>query len=107
MNDDPRVVHLLRSSVLLGALAAVVDGVWRAAGNSRLAAAAVRTRTQWVTSPPAVRRQRIAVMLLVAVATHLALSVTRGLPPGGLWLAIPALAVVTGVLLLLPVSERV
>ena len=96
--DDPRVVHALESSVLLGAASSVMRRVWRAAGQSRVVTRIGSARAEWERHSRSERRLALGVMLLVAAATHLVLVIAHEVPAGWLWLAPAGMAASVGLL---------
>jgi hypothetical protein len=111
--EERRVVHVIESSVLVGAADRVVARAWRAAGSSRAGAAARRLASAWRALGRPLRRLSVGVALLSGTATHLALTVTGPPPPGWMWLVLPGLYLALGLLLVAfsgvwaaPESER-
>ena len=84
----------LRDGVVVSAIDRVTARLhawWTASAAARLS----RTLTETVTSEGRARRhQSVAVVVLTAIAVHVALTLLQGPRPGWLWLVIPSMAAV-------------
>jgi CHASE2 domain-containing sensor protein len=94
--DDPRVVEALRSSVLLGAVASVMQWMWRAVAASRTGAVATAAKHEWDRHPRRERLLAVGIMLVAAAVTSVVLIAAHETPAGWLWLAPPAIAATLG-----------
>ena len=90
--DEPQVVAVLESGVLLGAASRAIAAVWSAAAQSRTAAAFERTIAAWRGLSIRERRLATSVFLVVAAGTHVVLAATSEKQAGWLWLVLPAVA---------------
>ena len=91
--DEPKVVAVLESGVLLGAASRAIAAVWDAAAQSRTVAACESAIAAWRGLSIRERRLATSVLLVVAAVTHVVLVVTSDPQPGWLWLVLPAVAV--------------
>jgi len=96
---DRRVVTVIKSSVLFGALHRALATVWRAADDSAIVAALSQRMGEWTGLDPSRQRLVVGTMLIVAVATHVILTLVTLTPPGWIWLVLPGIAGAFGVLL--------
>ena len=102
--DDPQVVGVLESGVLLGGASRVIAAIWNAARESRTGAAFARVIGVWRGLPISERRLATSVLLAAAAATHVALVITGDRQAGWLWLAAPA--AVLSVALMVALTSR-
>ena len=98
--DHEDADRYLLSSATLGTVDRATQRLesWWSASEARRALTTMRDA--WGRERRPARYQAIGGVLLVAAATHVALMVWRGSPPGPFWLFIPAMAAAVGVLLL-------
>ena len=105
-NDDPRVVDVLRSSTVVRTIGGMLQGLWTAGAASVSAQVVARGGRRWRSESAADRRRAIGLTMVMAAVTHLGLLVTQDTPPGWLWLALPALAMMVGSLCVLVAAEE-
>lgn len=103
--DDARVVASLQSSVILAAVVALMQLLWRAAGRSRFTELAVRARAEWAREDTRSRRLSIGVMLITAAVTSFVLAAMSDHPGGWLWIMPSAIAACVGMVLVLLSSK--
>lgn len=98
--DDPRVVSALRSSLVVAAVAGLIEALWRAAGQSRAAAGVAAAKSHWGAVGVTGQRRVIGVVLVVAALVGLALTSATDHPAGWLWIVPPAIAASVGMVFL-------
>jgi hypothetical protein len=98
--DDPRVLAIVSSSILVRTLTRVVNVALHAFETSAIAARGRALAADWAAAEWQGRRRAAGLAVLVAVPVHVALSLWQGVPPGWLWLMAPACAAVFGLFLL-------
>jgi hypothetical protein len=89
----------LGGSAVFRVLDRVVIGLHRAAGSSQVLGRLHPLLRLWSGVTPAERRVAGGMILLSAVAAHLALMALNPAPPGWFWLILPGIAVAIGVTL--------
>jgi len=97
--DDRRVAAVIKSSVLFSALHRALATVWLAADHSVAVAAIMRRTGEWTGLDAISRRLISGIMLIVAVVTHVILTLATLTPPGWIWLVLPGIATAVGTLL--------
>ncbi len=90
----------MRSSAVFGLADRALNLVCRAAGSSAIAASAARVIASWRAQPVSTRRFFSGVMLVAAVPVHVGLMVWQETPPGWLWLILPGIVLMMGLLLI-------
>ena len=93
-----RVAAVVTSSVVFGVFDRALGHVWRATHGSAAAATALRVVTAWRGLDSPRRRFAVGTLLVVAVATHLLLTLATQVPPGWIWLILPGLVSAAGLL---------
>lgn len=87
--------HIQRSAVF-GAIDRVVTGLHHAAGSSQILGRLRPLVLRWGSAAPARQRMAVGVILLSAVAVHLALMSLNATQPGWFWLILPGIASAIG-----------
>ena len=95
------VIAIVERSALARGGRRVIEFVERASRASRAGTATRQFATVWQGLAPAAHLHAIGTMLIAAVAVHLAVTATRQVPPGWMWLVIPGIAMAQGVVLLI------
>ena len=99
--DDPWVTHVVASGVLARSLARVMRAGRAAMVSSRAAAIGRATTVSWGHAAWPARRRALGLCLLVAVATHVMLVGAVHFPVGWLWLILPGIVAMVGIILVL------
>lgn len=105
--EHPNISRVIAASAVCHAVDHVVGCIAAATRHSRLLGAAGDGVTRALGTAPAAMPGRIGMVLLVAVSTHLALTLWTGRPAGWYWLILPGITAAVGALLALAsVSAR-
>ena len=98
--DDSRATAVIEASAVVRAADLVTARVRTARASSRLAALASSAVASWAALTWSSRRLAVGLMLIVAPVVHVMLSLSSpSAQPGWIWLVIPGLSAVIGVLL--------
>ena len=98
--DDPWVTRVVESGVLARALSRVIRLGGAAIASSHAAAIVRAAAASWRHAAWAARRRTVGLCLLVAVTTHVLLVGALRPPAGWLWLILPGVVAVVGLVLL-------
>ena len=90
------IAPYLQRSAVFGAIDRVVTGLHHAVGSSRILGRLRLLVLGWSSAAPARQRMAAGVILLSAVAAHLALMSLNAAPPGWFWLILPGIASAIG-----------
>lgn len=96
---DRRVAAVIKSSVVFGLFDRVLGSAWQAASSSVAVSMAAGAANAWTGLDTRARGVAIGMMLIVAVATHILLTLVTKVPPGWLWLVLPGIFGAVGLLL--------
>jgi hypothetical protein len=94
------VIAIVERSALARGGRRVIEFVERASQASRAGRTTRELAAGWRALGQPAHLHAIGTMLIAAVAVHLAITVVHRVPPGWMWLVIPGIALVQGVVLL-------
>lgn len=97
LDQADRYLRESRAGQFLDRATLLAESLWHTSASGRAATEMIR---DWRGRDWPARHGPLGVMLLIAAATHMLLTLAQGLRPGWYWAVIPALAVLFGVLLL-------
>lgn len=106
LREDRQAAMVIESSVIVGAIDRTLERTWRGAGDSAAVAAASRLAGSWRALGTSAQRFAVGLMLVVAAVAHLAFTIATAMPPGWLWLIVPALCLGTGAIVLASSGKR-
>ena len=98
--EDRRAAMAIESGVIFGAIDRTLERTWRGAGDSAAGAAASGLAGIGRELGTSARRFAVGLMLVVAAVVHLAFTIATAMPPGWLWLIVPALCLGAGAIVL-------
>jgi hypothetical protein len=96
---EQRVVTVIESGLVFGAVDRALARVRRAGESSKLVVGTRRVAATWTKLPRRSRRLAAGVVLLTAASVHLGLTASQQVPPGWLWSIPSGFAAVIGGLL--------